>query len=94
MSTDNTRDKVLTHLIEECSEVIQEACKIYRFGLHSYHPDEPEKTNRMRLREELIDLQAMIDITLAEIVVYEPNDVLTEDEIEAIVTKKYNAILN
>lgn len=51
----------LIFLIEECSEVIQEATKILRFGFDSYHPDDPTKeTNRERLRRELTDVMACI----------------------------------
>lgn len=93
MLTDNTKRAVITHLIEEASEVIQEASKIDRFGVHSYHPDEPELTNRQRLRAELVDLRAMIEIAMAEIVMLEERDALTEEEISDRIDSKYKHIM-
>lgn len=53
----------LTRLIEECSEVIKICCKIQRFGLSSYHPDDLGKTtNQMLLLNELGDLGEAIGI--------------------------------
>ena len=47
----------LTKVIEECSEVIQIACKIDRFGWFSFHPDDPLKTpNIMLLKQEMADV--------------------------------------
>ncbi|UUV43242.1 hypothetical protein RCCWILLIS_70 [Rhodobacter phage RcCWillis] len=53
----------LTFLIEECSEVIQEATKIIRFGFESFHPDDPKRlANRHRLMREMADLRAAYDM--------------------------------
>jgi hypothetical protein len=46
----------LDKLIEECSEVIQAATKIKRFGVNNWHPD-TEVKNGVQLLEELIDLR-------------------------------------
>lgn len=56
-------DKVLSHLIEECAEVIQAAAKIQRFGLDSVNPLLPKEfqiTNLVRLNSELSDLKHSI----------------------------------
>lgn len=51
----------LTHVIEECAEVIQEACKVKRFGLAGFHPRDVEKvTNATRLGVELAQLKLAI----------------------------------
>lgn len=69
----NDLNKTLTILIEECSEVIQNCCKIQRFGTDSYHPDNPDKTNFHLLQDELGDLYAMLTILVAnnEITMYQ-----------------------
>lgn len=47
----------LTKVIEECSEVIQMACKIDRFGWFNYHPDDPLKTQNITLlKREMADV--------------------------------------
>jgi uracil-DNA glycosylase len=47
----------LTRVMEECSEVIKAACKIERFGLYSYHPDDLNKnTNFNKLKAEMADV--------------------------------------
>ncbi len=54
-------DGKLIHVEEECSEVLQEICKLRRFGPNNSHPREPEKgTNRERLLNECAQLEAAI----------------------------------
>lgn len=53
-----TTDAKLTHLIEECAEVISIACKIKRFGIFNYHPDHPDVTNLDNLQLEIEDLNS------------------------------------
>lgn len=56
-------EELLTLLQEECAEVIQEICKIKRFGLKSKNPYiENAKTNVENLNIEIGDLLASIDI--------------------------------
>ena len=47
-------EELMTVLAEECAEVIQETCKIRRFGL--------DGTNLQSLAKELGDLQCMIEM--------------------------------
>ena len=49
----------LVMLAEEAGEVIQAVTKILRHGYESYHPNEPTKSNKVRLQEELADLLAV-----------------------------------
>ncbi len=55
-------DGKLIHVEEECAEVLQEVCKMRRFGPESEHPREPEKgTNRKRLLREMSQLRDAIN---------------------------------
>ncbi len=51
----------VTKLIEECSELIYELCKVQRFGWFKYHPDEPDKPNIERVKYEIGDVLEAID---------------------------------
>lgn len=58
----NTTDYLLTCLSEECAEIQQICAKAQRFGLKSYHPDDPEmKQNIDKLKTEINDLFGVID---------------------------------
>lgn len=48
------QDEILTILVEECAEVIQECCKVKRFGLTT--------ENRDKLERELGQLQTMVSL--------------------------------
>lgn len=50
----------LAMLTEECAEVIQIIGKILRHGYESYHPEDPQTTNRMRLMDELNDINGVL----------------------------------
>lgn len=54
--------EALDLLQEECAEIIQIISKIRRFGVDSYHPDDPTKrTNLSLLEDEIGDFQALFD---------------------------------
>jgi NTP pyrophosphatase (non-canonical NTP hydrolase) len=53
--------EVLVILQEECGEVVQEICKIMRFGPDQCKPNSDE-TNIQYLQKELGDLTAMIEL--------------------------------
>lgn len=76
-------DKKLSHLIEECGEVVAAAGKLQRFGRESFNPllpVEQQETNESWLRRELQDLKMAIarfedKETLGNIIfVEQPND--------------------
>ena len=55
-------DGKLIHVEEKCAEVLQEVCKMRRFGPENWHPRELEKgTNRERLLREMGQLRDAID---------------------------------
>ena len=56
------QQECLTVLMEECGEVIQEICKILRFGLEEYSHHDVTKTHLECLQQELGDLLAMIQM--------------------------------
>lgn len=55
----NLDDYLLSHLAQECAEVIVRCTKAQHFGLDEVQPEQP-LTNRQRIAEELADVQAMI----------------------------------
>lgn len=61
-------NEYITILSEECSEIIQVACKILRFGKHSRNPlNENSESNIELLQNELGDLLAIIEILSSEL---------------------------
>lgn len=56
---------LLIVLMEECGEVIQECSKALRFGIDDKHPN-LGGTNRERIRGELSDVLAMIDMLIED----------------------------
>lgn len=48
-------EKLENRTIEELSELIKEICKARRFGYYDFHPDEPNKLNIDRIKDEMQD---------------------------------------
>jgi len=76
--------KRLSKLIEECSEVIQAACKVIRFGYESTPPNS-ERTNRFSLECELADLEHAVQHL-------KYRDEVSTETIEALVEGKIDEI--
>lgn len=75
-------DELLTILMEECAEVIQEASKVIRFGAHAeYSGDTPLS----RLEKELGDLQCMIDLLHS-------NDMVSYTNMDEYANAKYEKL--
>lgn len=70
-------DKQLSHLIEECGEVLAAAGKTQRWGRHSVNPllpKELQETNLAWLRREIQDLKQTIQRLEATIEEEEKDD--------------------
>lgn len=78
-------DELLKVLIEECSEVIQRASKLQRFGRDEQQPGQP-LTNRERLSEEIGQLLFMIEM-LARF------DLLDDLETKIGISNKFDALV-
>lgn len=59
----NKEQHLLACLAEECSEVIKEINKAFRFGLDDFNPKDPNKvTTREKIELELVDLIAVVEL--------------------------------
>lgn len=77
-------DEVLTILAEEAAEIIQECCKIKRYGLYSKLSEESD-TNIERLEKELGDFQCMVDMLhQTDLVSYTAMDEYSEQKVEKL----------
>lgn len=74
--------ELLTVLMEECAEVIQEASKCIRFGIDAEYKGQ---TAREALEKEIGDLYCMIDLLVA-------NDLITFDRIHECSEEKYEKL--
>ena len=52
-------------IVEECAEIIHRTCKAIRFGMDERWKPET-KTNKELLREEILDLQAVLMLNVEE----------------------------
>ena len=87
---ENHLDEALTIIQEECGEVIQEVCKVKRFGLDSSHLG---KLQRDKLKKELGDLYAMFYILQKMNFITEGElNTYTYEKLEKL--KKYSNLLN
>ena len=88
----NDTREVLIILQEECGEVVQEICKIMRFGPDQCKPNSDE-TNIQYLQKELGDLSAMIEL-LVDLNVGVTNDGIREAKIKKFEKLKQWSDLN
>lgn len=51
----------LEMIAEEASEIVQITMKILRHGVYSYHPSDPNTSNKRLLVDELIELWAIYE---------------------------------
>lgn len=59
---ENRYQYLMLKLMEECSEISQNASKCFLFGYHSVDPNHPEEgTNKHKLHNELNDLYAIVE---------------------------------
>lgn len=65
MPITNHERVLLVILGEECGEIVQVASKIQRFGFESYHPNDPNTTNRDLLEQEIADFLAVVGLLTA-----------------------------
>jgi hypothetical protein len=79
-SLTNAEKERLYLLIEECSEVQKQACKILRFGYPDIHPH-TKVDNRTILEQEIGDLEAVMDL------MYIKNDISMSNVSEAVQRK-------
>lgn len=53
--------EIETRVIEECSELIQILCKVKRFGVRNWHPDDKLKTPNYKLvQKEIKDVKQVL----------------------------------
>ncbi len=73
----NREEHLLTQLAEECAEVAQRASKAARFGMFETQPGQP-LSNRMRIREEIVDLIAVVEMLDPNLLCYTQQEIDTK----------------
>jgi len=82
------QDELLTILVEECGETIQEICKINRFGINSMSHHAPDQHHLACLIQEIGDIMCMVElITEADIGITEENLWVAKERKREKVTK-------
>ncbi len=71
----NFKEYLLVSLAEECAEVAQRATKALRFGLDEVQPGQ-ERTNAVRLVDELDDLAVLVDLCRVNRLIPVPPDTI------------------
>lgn len=81
-----TREEhLLIILAEECSEVIKEVAKAFRFGLDDKEPGQ-DKTNRQRIAIEFNDLSAVVKMCIDSKILNE-EEFIVDKQIDAKIQK-------
>lgn len=81
----NNIENIALTTIEECAEVSQALSKCLRFGFSSYNPVEPKFNNIQEALNEYYQLEAMMELLLAETGL---QDIYSKDTIEQIKNNK------
>jgi hypothetical protein len=81
----NNIENIALTTIEECAEVSQALSKCLRFGFSSYNPVEPKFNNIQEALNEYYQLEAMMELLLAETGL---QDTYSKDTIEQIKNNK------
>lgn len=87
------QEELLGILQEECAEVIQVISKIRRFGIQSFHPDDPKQTrNRELLAQEIGDIYGMVEMLIDE-VVNGQEPILTREDLKVFADLKKRKVV-
>lgn len=78
---------LLLKLMEECAEVAQRASKQFQFGSEEKEPNQ-DKTNAVRLQDEIYDLLCIVEMLGFEATVYDSQVFRKEVKLEKY--KKYS----
>ena len=83
------QEECLTILMEECAEVVQEICKIRRFGLDAMSHHSPDKNHISCLTQELGDIIAMIELVIDSDIGVTDESVLRAKQLKLEKVKKW-----
>lgn len=86
----NKIEHIAVTVMEECAEIQQSVSKSLRFGYDSCNPLTPKTNNAQNILIEYYQLQAMMDLLIAEAGL---DTYCTNDEISKIKTDKLNKFL-
>lgn len=80
------QDELLTILIEECGEAIQEACKINRFGINAKSHHVAGANHKACLIQEIGDIIAVVELII------DSDMGITQDDLDAAKERKLKKI--